>query len=158
MSEPPFSRRQWLWSLRHSLVAKAVMLFTAVSGLLMAEVTLGRQLGAKMERAADELAAIDRRGQSLLLSAGKINDMLYDLTVVEFSPQAASPAMLAHLHSHIVALSPIEMEIRAAGREISGFTVGELLARSSQVQMSSSATDAMLFAHEPPRATSSGPS
>lgn len=142
------SRLGRIWGRRHSLVIKAVLLFIAVSALLTVEVILGLQLGKQMEKAADDLSSIDRRGQSLLLSASKINDMLYDLTVVEFSPRDANPAMLAHLHSHIVALTPIEREIRLAQRAMTGLTVGDLLARSSEVQVNPTPLAAQSFAHD----------
>ncbi|MBX9633932.1 MAG: HAMP domain-containing protein [Magnetospirillum sp.] len=132
---------------RRTLVMKAMALFLAISALLASEVVLGLQLGQRMEKAADDLADIDRRGQTLLLAASKINDMLYDLTLVEFAPQNATHATLVHLHSHIVALAPIEMELRKEGRPLKT-AVGDMLARSSNLQMNADAGSIWLFTRE----------
>lgn len=132
---------------RGTLVLKAMMLFLAISALLASEVVLGQQLGKRMEQAADELAAIDRRGQVLLLAASKINDMLYDLTMVEFAPDNTTQATMAHLHTHIIALNPVEMELRKEGHAIK-VPVGDMLARSSELQMNFNPASVWMFSRQ----------
>jgi signal transduction histidine kinase len=129
-----------------SLAARAALLFVGVSALLLIEVLLGIQLGRRIESAGDELTLIDRRGQALLLATSKISDMLHDLSAAEAAPEMVTRADLAHIHTHLVGLTPIEAELHREGRETVG--VGRLLELSSAIQMNLRPEAIEPFIHE----------
>lgn len=129
---------------RYSFAARAAVLLVSISVMVVIEVMLGVKVARNAQSATDALTAIDRRGQVLLLATSRIPDLEYHIDLMQYSAPWVTQATLAHLHSHIVGLIPIEVELHREGRKT--VSVGALLESLSEVQMDPDPTALRRFA------------
>lgn len=142
MAAPPRRPRRF-----DSLLARAGLIVGAVAVVLVSEVVLALALARSTDRHMAEFTKIDRRGQSLLVTAGKMNDFLFDLSLADGTPENLPP-VLAHWHTHLIALGPVEAELTRQGRVVPGLKVSDLLRMSSELQLAPSKTLFSLYVEE----------
>lgn len=121
---------------RQSLVLRAVILCGAILVLLIGELILALMFSRSIDSRMYEFTAVDRRSQTLLTAAGKMSDFLDDLLLPNGMPRNIQP-VLAHWRGHLIAINPIETEMRRQGRTAVNPSVAELLQRLSEVQLAS---------------------